>query len=95
MGAHTSCIHNIHRIYFGYMKILMAIKIDVAVKRRAQKVVADLGLTLSAVVNAMLKQLIRDRELNLVYGAKNDALFESILAEVQQDLKTGKIFLRS
>ncbi len=90
MGAHTSCIHNIHRIYFGYMKILMAIKIDVAVKRRAQKVAADLGLTLSAVVNAMLKQLIRDRELNLSMAPKMTPYLESILAEVQQDLKTGK-----
>ena len=69
---------------------MMAIKIDAVVKKRAQKVAADLGLTLSAVVNAMLKQLIRDRAIALSVTPKMTPYLESILAEVQQDLKTGK-----
>ena len=72
------------------MKTLISIKIDVVVKKRAQKVAADLGLTLSAIVNAMLKQLIRDRAIALSAAPKMTPYLESILAEVEEDLASGK-----
>jgi len=84
-----SCANYIHRLYFGYMKIMMAIKTDVAVKKRAQKVAADLGLTLSAVVNAMLKQFVRDRAIALSAAPKMTPYLESLIAEVEEDLALG------
>ncbi len=72
------------------MKTLISIKIDVLVKKRAQKVAADLGLTLSAVVNAMLKQLIRDRAIALSAAPHMTPYLESLIAEVEEDLALGK-----
>lgn len=88
--SRAPCVYGIHRLYFGYMKTMMAIKTDIAVKKRAQKVAADLGLTLSAVVNAMLKQFVRDRAITLSATPKMTPYLESIIAEVEEDLMVGK-----
>ncbi len=72
------------------MKTMLAIKTDAAVKKRAQKVAADFGLTLSALVNAMLKQMIRDRAITLSTASKMTPYLESIIAEVEADFALGK-----
>src|SRR3989344_6474301 len=55
-------------IYTSYilciMKTVITLKADKEVKESAQKVAAELGLTLSAVVNASLKQFVREKSLN-------------------------------
>lgn len=42
---------------------IINIKVDPEVKSKAQKVAAELGLSLSSLINAYLKQLIRTREV--------------------------------
>ena len=56
--AHYRCI------YFRYMaKTLISIKVDKEVKEKAQEIARELGFSLSAIVNAYLKQFIRTREV--------------------------------
>ncbi len=43
------------------MKTILNVKTEVAVKRDAQKLAYELGLSLSTVVNAYLRQFIRDK----------------------------------
>lgn len=45
------------------MKTMINIKADKEVKESAQRIAADLGLPLSAVVNAYLKEFIRERSV--------------------------------
>ena len=52
-------------IYFVYMKTAMLnVKIDPKVKREASKIAEDLGFSLSAIVNASLKELTRRRSIS-------------------------------
>ena len=47
------------------MKTMINIKVDKTVKKNAQKTAKALGLTLSAIINSFLKQLIRNKELHI------------------------------
>ena len=46
-------------------KTVLNVKTDVSVKRQAQDIAKELGIPLSTVVNAYLKEFIRERELRL------------------------------
>jgi len=45
------------------MKTVINIKTDKEVKKNAKKVAEDLGFSLSAVINAYLKQFVRNKEV--------------------------------
>jgi DNA-damage-inducible protein J len=66
------------------------IKTDVKIKKAAQKTAADLGLSLSGVINAFLKQLIRDKAVffSLNENIPSDYLLSSI-KNSKAERKTG------
>jgi DNA-damage-inducible protein J len=68
----------------------VTIKIDSNVKNEAQKLAKSLGLSLSAIVENKLKEVIRDRrvifEEELVL---NDKTLKE-LAEIEADIKAGR-----
>lgn len=66
------------------------IKTDIKVKKEAQKIAADLGLSLSGAINGFLKQLIRNKAVlfTLNEGAPSDYLLSSI-KESQAERKNG------
>ncbi len=72
------------------MKTLINIKADKAVKEDAQKLAQELGLSLSAVVNAQLKQFIRSRSVYLSAIPRMSPGLESLLGTVERDIKAGK-----
>ena len=54
----------IQSIYSGYMeKTLLNVKTDRKLKRDAQKVAQELGLPLGTIINAYLKELIREKRV--------------------------------
>ena len=57
----------VHKIYNGYMKTLLSVKTDPIVKEQAKKLADELGLTLSALVTAQLKQAIRAQSVFYSY----------------------------
>ncbi|MEK7075483.1 MAG: type II toxin-antitoxin system RelB/DinJ family antitoxin [Patescibacteria group bacterium] len=72
------------------MKTIINIKTDKEVKENAQKVAADLGLTLSAVVNASLKQFIRSKEVYFSAIPRMTPELEELIGRVQKDYALGK-----
>lgn len=72
------------------MKTVINIKADKDVKDRAQKIAEELGLSLSAVVNASLKQFVRDREVYFSTAPRMTPEFERSLARIEKDIKEGK-----
>lgn len=72
------------------MKTLINIKADKAVKEEAQKIAEELGLSLSAVMNASLKQFIRNKALHLEAAPQMTEELEKYLGEIEDDIKTGK-----
>ncbi|MYB40011.1 hypothetical protein F4X86_01780 [Candidatus Saccharibacteria bacterium] len=75
-------------------KVVVNIKTDPETKEAAQTLADDLGLTLSALINAQLKQLIHHRRLVLdapypvmQIGGKT----EKMLDEIHKEVAEGKV----
>ena len=71
------------------MKTLVNIKTDIEVKKRAQEVAADLGLPLSTIVNAYLKELIPNRQMRLSLEPKLKPEIEKLLQKASVDYRNN------
>lgn len=72
------------------MKTLINIKADNDVKVKAKKIAEDLGLSLSAVINAYLKQFIRNKSVYFSATPSMSSDLEKLLGVVESDIKHGK-----
>jgi addiction module RelB/DinJ family antitoxin len=72
------------------MKTQVNLKIDNDVKMQAQKRASEIGLSLSSVVNATLKQFARTGELDLSVTPKMTPYLEDLVLEARKDYKEGK-----
>lgn len=72
------------------MKTIINIKADKEVKEHAQKLAEELGLSLSAIMNAYLKEFIRNRSVNFSSIPRMSKELESLLGNVEQDIKVKK-----
>ncbi len=72
------------------MKTQVNLKIDLHVKERAQKRAAEIGLSLSAIVNATLSQFARTGELELSVAHKMTPYLEELVKEARAEYKAGK-----
>jgi addiction module RelB/DinJ family antitoxin len=73
-------------------------KIDTTIKKQAQDTAGELGLTLTAVVNALLTQFVRTKRLSV--GVDNRAeipndYLKKILEEAEEDSKAGGITFKN
>nr|KKS48660.1 MAG: hypothetical protein UV11_C0006G0065 [Candidatus Giovannonibacteria bacterium GW2011_GWF2_42_19] len=72
------------------MKTVINIKADKEVKEGAKKLARELGLPLSVVINAQLKQFIRNRSLYLAEIPSMTPKLEKLLERAEKDLKSWK-----
>ena len=80
-----------HRIYFGYMaKTVINIKAEREVKENAQKLADELGLSLSDVLNAALRNFIRTREVRFSAIPEMTPELSRLLGGVERDIKEKK-----
>jgi addiction module RelB/DinJ family antitoxin len=76
-------------------KAVINFKVDGEVKEEAQKIARELGMPLSSIVNAQLRELIRTRTLNVSAEPRMTPYLENILENVERDRKTGKNVTRT
>lgn len=69
------------------MRTVIHIKADLAIKITAQKVAKELGLTLSDVINASLRNFIRTREVIFSDIPIMTPEFEKLLGKIEDDIK--------
>ncbi len=74
------------------MNTVIHIKANKEVKENAQKAAKDLGLTLSDVINAALRNFIRTREVIFSDIPQMTPELEKRLEKVEEDIKAGKNF---
>ena len=74
----------------NYMKTTLHIKVDKDIKHRSSKLAGRLGLSLSAIVNASLRNFIKTETFSVSNGEQMTPYMESWLAEVEKDIKAGK-----
>lgn len=72
------------------MTTVIHIKADKEVKENAQKAARDLGLTLTDVINAALRNFIRTREVIFSDIPIMTPEFEKILGPIEEDIKMGR-----
>jgi len=72
------------------MKTLINIKADKEVKEQAQKVAAELGMPLSTIINAYLKQFIHTKEVHFAVEEKLKPAVKRRLDRLQKDVEEGK-----
>lgn len=72
------------------MKTVINLKTDWEVKKNAQELAQKMGLSLSAIINAYLRQFIRSRELYFSLAPTMTANLEKLLGRVETDIKTGR-----
>ena len=69
------------------MKTVIHLKADREVKENAQKVARELGLSLTDVINASLRNFIRTRQVIFSSIPRITPEFEALLGPIEMDLK--------
>jgi len=72
------------------MKTVINIKTDKEIKKNAQKVAEDLGFSLSAVINAYLRQFVRNKEVYFGLIPHMSPELEKLLGKVEVDIMKEK-----
>lgn len=72
------------------MKTVINLKTDVDVKRQAQEVAKQLGIPLSTVINAYLKEFIIAKEFKISLSPIPSESLKKALREVDKDIVDGK-----
>lgn len=72
------------------MKTIINIKTDKALKEQAKRVAYELGISLSAVVNESLRQMVKNREVRFSAIPRMTPELEVLLSKVEKDIKKGK-----
>lgn len=76
----------------GMKTSVINVKTDREVKKSAQKVAEELGLSLSTVINAYLRQFVRNKEIHLTTVPHMSAELEEFLGRVEEDIKKKRNF---
>lgn len=71
-------------------KVVINFKVDKDVKEEAQKLARDLGVPLSTIINAQIKQMLRSRTVTLTTDLKPTPYLEKILIQAEEDIKVGR-----
>lgn len=77
-------------VYYGYMNTVIHVKANKETKENAQKIARELGLSLSDVVNASLRNFIRTREVIFSDTPRMTPELEKLLDKVEEDIKKGR-----
>ncbi len=74
---------------------MINIKADREVKENAQKIAKELGLPLSGIMNAFLKEFIRSRSVSFSAIPHMTPALENILGKVEEDIIKNKNMSRT
>lgn len=72
------------------MKTVINVKADKNVKEEAAKIAKQIGLPLSTVINAFLRQFIDQQSVTFAVSLKPTKWLQRILLEADKDFREGK-----
>ncbi len=67
------------------------IKTDATVKRKAQKVASQLGFSLSSLINAYLRDIVRNKSVHFSLTEEPSDYLLRVLKESEKDRKAGRV----
>lgn len=71
-------------------KTIINIKTDPETKEQIQEFAAELGVPVSVIMNAQIKQMLRDRKIVLSTELEPTPYLVKIMEQVEKDLKAGR-----
>ncbi len=71
-------------------KTIINIKTDPATKQQIQEFAAELGVPVSVIMNAQIRQMLRDRKVVLSTQLEPTPYLVKIMEQVEEDLKANK-----
>ena len=72
-------------------KTLLTVKTEKSLKLAAQETAAELGLSLGTLINALLKQFVRTKEIRLSTSYYPNASLRASIAEGEKEFAEGKL----
>lgn len=72
------------------MKTIINIKTDQEVKKTAQQLAQNFGLSLSAIINGYLKQFIRNKEIHFTIAPNMSKDLERLLGTIEYDIQRNR-----
>ncbi len=72
-------------------KIMLTTKIDPGLKKEVQKTAAALGMPVGTIVNVLLRQFVRDREINLSLAYDPSPRLIKAIEEGEAEYAAGKL----
>ena len=72
------------------IKTIINIKTDPATKQQLQMFASELGVPVSVIMNAQIKQMLRDRKVILSTELEPTPYLVKIMEQVEEDLKSNK-----
>ncbi len=69
---------------------IINVKTDPETKREIQEFAHSVGLTVSGLLNAQLRQILRTRKVELTDTLEPTPYLEKIMRDTEKDLKSGK-----
>lgn len=82
-------LQNIYNVNTMNNSAVINIRTDIKVKTKAREIAEKLGLSLSAVINAYLKQLIRTKSVTFKLQEEPSEFLIKSLRASQKDIKNG------
>jgi len=70
---------------------MISVKIDKDLKVAAQQTAKEFGLPLGTMINVWLRQVVRDRELNLSAGYVPTPYLEKVIKACDEEFASGKM----
>ena len=67
------------------------VKVDPRVKKEAQRIAKDLGISLSGVINGFLKHLVRTKTVHFSLSEEPSDYLINSLTESRKDIKAGRV----
>lgn len=67
------------------------IKVEPTIKKKAQKVVEELGLSLSGVINGYLRHLVKTKTVHFSLNEQPSEYMIKSLEEAGEDIKAGRV----
>ena len=71
-------------------KILLTVKTDKKLKKAAQAVADEIGISLGTLVNSFLKQFVRTREVNFSVSYKPTPYLMRAIEDAEREYSEGK-----
>ena len=72
--------------------VLTTFKTDPKVKQQAQKIAAELGFSLSAILNAYLKKFIREKSIYFTANEEPTEYLINSIKEAKEEIKRGEYY---